>query len=278
MNIYITHFRKIFYIILFSSAVWFISFSIFPENQVIKIEVGDVSPVSFSAPRFLSVVDEQETQKLKEDARNNVAPVYSIDTKINVSVIDGITEMFLTIIKARTEEVLVTDNETNPENPQSIVETQELSKVEQIEKVQSSLLFSTISTSAVEVLVEISNFDNLNSSNFLTLIEFEAKSQADILLINGINNENLNQIRQTIVQTPPNLNLPSELYVLVPEARVRSMVGEIIAENLIANQKLEDELWNEQKNKVSDAVEVVTVQFFKDEIIVNEGEIIDEVL
>ena len=252
MNIYITHFRKIFYIILFSSAVWFISFSIFPENQVIKIEVGDVSPVSFSAPRFLSVVDEQETQKLKEDARNNVAPVYSIDTKINVSVIDGITEMFLTIIKARTEEVLVTDNETNPENPQSIVETQELSKVEQIEKVQSSLLFSTISTSAVEVLVEISNFDNLNSSNFLTQIEFEAKSQADILLINGINNENLNQIRQTIVQTPPNLNLPSELYVLVPEARVRSMVGEIIAENLIANQKLEDELWNEQKNKVSD--------------------------
>ena len=278
MNIYITHFRKIFYIILFSSAVWFISFSIFPENQVIKIEVGDVSPVSFSAPRFLSVVDEQETQKLKEDARNNVAPVYSIDTKINVSVIDGITEMFLTIIKARTEEVLVTDNETNPENPQSIVETQELSKVEQIEKVQSSLLFSTISTSAVEVLVEISNFDILNSSNFLTQIEFEAKSQADILLINGINNENLNQIRQTIVQTPPNLNLPSELYVLVPEARVRSMVGEIIAENLIANQKLEDELWNEQKNKVSDAVEVVTVQFFKDEIIVNEGEIIDEVL
>lgn len=278
MNIYITHFRKIFYIILFSSAVWFISFSIFPENQVIKIEVGDVSPVSFSAPRFLSVVDEQETQKLKEDARNNVAPVYSIDTKINVSVIDGITEMFLTIIKARTEEVLVTDNETNPENPQSIVETQELSKVEQIEKVQSSLLFSTISTSAVEVLVEISNFDNLNSSNFLTQIEFEAKNQADILLINGINNENLNQIRQTIVQTPPNLNLPSELYVLVPEARVRSMVGEIIAENLIANQKLEDELWNEQKNKVSDAVEVVTVQFFKDEIIVNEGEIIDEVL
>ena len=277
MNIYITHFRKIFYIILFSSAVWFISFSIFPENQVIKIEVGDVSPVSFSAPRFLSVVDEQETQKLKEDARNNVAPVYSIDTKINVSVIDGITEMFLTIIKARTEEVLVTDNETNPENPQSIVETQELSKVEQIEKVQSSLLFSTISTSAVEVLVEISNFDNLNSSNFLTQIEFEAKSQADILLINGINNENLNQIRQTIVQTPPNLNLPSELYVLVPEARVRSMVGEIIAENLIANQKLEDELWNEQKNKVSDAVEVVTVQFFKDEIIINEGEIIDEV-
>jgi len=270
MNIYITHFRKIFYIILFSAAVWFISFSIFPENQVIKIEVGDESPAAFSAPRFLTVVDEQKTEELKEDARNDVAPVYSIDSKINVSVIDGITEMFLTVIKARTEEVLVTDNESNPENPQSIVEIVELSKVEQIEKVQSSLLFSTISTSAIEVLIEISNLDNLNSSNFLTQIEFEAKSQADKFLSNGINNENLNQIRQTIVQTPPNLNLPSELYVLVPEARVRSMVGEIIAENLIANQKLEEELWNEH--------EEVTVQFFKDEIIVNEGEVIDVVL
>ena len=278
MNIYITHFRKIFYIILFSSAVWFISFSIFPENQVIKIEVGDESPAAFSAPRFLTVVDEQKTEELKEDARNDVAPVYSIDSKINVSVIDGITEMFLTVIKARTEEVLVTDNESNPENPQSIVEIVELSKVEQIEKVQSSLLFSTISTSAIEVLIEISNLDNLNSSNFLTQIEFEAKNQADKFLSNGINNENLNQIRQTIVQTPPNLNLPSELYVLVPEARVRSMVGEIIAENLIANQKLEEELWNEQKNKASNAVEEVTVQFFKDEIIVNEGEVIDVVL
>ena len=179
MNIYITHFRKIFYIILFSAAVWFISFSIFPENQVIKIEVGDESPTAFSAPRFLTVVDELKTEELKEDARNNVAPVYSIDSKINITVINGITEMFLTVIKARTEEVLVTDNKSNPENPQSIVEIVELSKVEQIEKVQSSLLFSTISTSATEVLIEISNLDNLNSSNFLTQIEFEAKNQAD---------------------------------------------------------------------------------------------------
>ena len=117
MNIYITHLRKIFYIILFSAAVWFISFSIFPENQVIKIEVGDTSPTVFSAPRFLTVVDEQETKKLKQEARNNVVPVYSIDSKINISVIDGITEMFLTVIKARTEEVLVTDDDSNPENP-----------------------------------------------------------------------------------------------------------------------------------------------------------------
>jgi len=277
MNIYLTHLRKILYILLFSAAVWFISFSLFPENQIIKIEVGDNSPATFSAPRFISIIDEIETENLRNIAIENVPPVYSIDTKVNVQVIDGITEMFLTIIKARTEEVLTADDETNPEELSSTVTVVDLNKVDQISKIKSSLSFSTISTSAIEVLVEISNIDKENSSNFLTQIEFESKNQANKLLSNGINNENLNQIRQTIVQTPPNLNLPSELYVIVPEARVRSMVGEIVAENLIANQKLEEELWNEQKNKASENIEAVTIQFFKDEIVVSEGQIINDV-
>ena len=277
MNIYLTHLRKILYILLFSTAVWFISFSLFPENQIIKIEVGDTSPATFSAPRFISIIDESETENLRNEAIENVPPVYSIDTKVNVQVIDGITEMFLTVIKARTEEVLTTDDESNPEESNSTVTVVDLSKVDQISKIKSSLLFSTISTSAIEVLVEISNIDQDNSSNFLTQIEFESKNQANRLLSSGINNENLNQVRQTIVQTPPNLNLPSELYVIVPEARVRSMVGEIVAENLVANQKLEEELWNEQKNKASENIEAVIIQFFKDEIVVSEGQIINDV-
>ena len=277
MNIYLTHLRKILYILLFSAAVWFISFSLFPENQIIKIEVGDTSPATFSAPRFISIIDENETENLRNEAIENVAPVYSIDTKVNVQVIGGITEMFLTVIKARTEEVLTTDDESNPEESSSTVTVVDLSKVDQISKIKSSLLFSTISTSAIEVLVEISNIDKDNSSNFLTQIEFESKNQANRLLSNGINNENLNQIRQTIVQTPPNLNLPSELYVIVPESRIRSMVGEIVAENLVANQKLEEELWNDQKNKASENIEAVVIQFFKDEIVVSEGQIINDV-
>ncbi len=278
MNNYILHFRKIFYIILFSSAVWFISFTIFPENQVIKIEVGEVSPNSFSAPRFLSVVDQQKTDLLKEEAISNVPPVYSIDSTITTDVIDGVTEMFLTVIKSRTEEILEQneDEELEQSDPNLIII--ELTKSEQIQKIRSSVLFSTISTSAIEVLVEVSNTDKKNETNFLTQIEFEAKNKANEILSKGISNESLNQQRQSIVSNPPTLNLSSELYAIVPEARISSTVGEIIGENLIANQKLEDELWNEQKIRAEDAVENVTVQFFKDEIIVNEGEPIDEVV
>ena len=278
MSNYILHFKKIFYIILFSSAVWFISFSIFPENQVIKIEVGEISPNSFSAPRFLSVVDQKKTDILKEEAISNVPPVYSIDSSITTDVIDGVTEMFLTVIKSRTEEILdqSDDEELEQSDPNLIIIN--LTKSEQIQKIRSSVLFSTISTSAIEVLVEVSNIDKNNETNFLTQIEFEAKNKANEILSKGISNESLNQQRQSIVSNPPTLNLSSELYAIVPEARISSTVGEIIGENLIANQKLEDELWNEQKARAEDAVENVTVQFFKDEIIVNEGEPIDAVI
>lgn len=278
MNKYILHLKKITYILLFSSAVWFISFTIFPENQVIKLEVGDKSPTTFSAPRYLTVIDEDKTSNLKDEAINNVAPVYSIDTSVAADVIDGITEMFLTVIKSRTEEILEQsdDGELEQSDPNLIII--ELTKSEQIQNIRSSLLFSTISTSAIEVLVEISNTDKKNETNFLTQIEFEAKNKANEFLSKGVSNENLNQQRQSIVSNPPTLNLPSELYAIVPEARISSMVGEIIAENLIANQKLEEELWNEQKDKAAKAIENVTIQFFKDEIIVSEGEIINEVI
>ena len=277
MSKYLLHLKKITYILIFSSAVWFISFTIFPENQVIKLEVGDQSPTTFSAPRFLTVIDEKETNALKDEAISSVAPVYSIDTSVATDVIDGITEMFLTVIKSRTEEILEQsdDGELEQSDPNLII--LELTKSEQIQKIRTSLLFSTISTSAIEVLVEISNTDKNNETNFLTQIEFEAKNKANEFLSKGVSNDNLNQQRQSIVSNPPTLNLPSELYAIIPEARIISTVGEIIGENLIANQKLEEELWNEQKEKAAEAVENVTIQFFKDEIIVNEGETINEV-
>ena len=278
MNKYVLHLKKITYILLFSSAVWFISFTIFPENQVIKLEVGDKSPTTFSAPRYLTVIDEKKTNSLKDEAVNNVAPVYSIDTSVATDVIDGITEMFLTVIKSRTEEILEQNDDEELEQSEPNLIIIELTKSEQIQNIRSSLLFSTISTSAIEVLVEISNTDKNNETNFLTQIEFEAKKKANEFLSKGVSNENLNQQRQSIVSNPPTLNLPSELYAIVPEARISSTVGEIIAENLIANQKLEEELWNEQKDKAAEAIENVTIQFFKDEIIVSEGEIINEVI
>ena len=140
MNKYLLHLIKIIYILIFSSAVWFISFTIFPENQVIKLEIGDESPTSFSAPRYLNVIDESATKSLQEKAINNVPPVYSIDTSITTDVIDGITEMFLTVIKSRNEEILEKSEDEELEQSEPNLKIIELTKSEQIQKIRSSIL------------------------------------------------------------------------------------------------------------------------------------------
>ncbi|MDG1201813.1 MAG: HDIG domain-containing protein, partial [Candidatus Actinomarina sp.] len=275
---YLLHARKLIYVIIFGTLVWFISFTIFPENQIIKISVGDISPISFTAPNYIEVVDEEQTALNKSLAVESVNPIYSIDTTINDAVINGVKDMFLAVIEARIlETLIVNDSDIVTENTEPEVEIKNLTKLEQIEKITESLLFSTISTSTIEVLVEISNYDLNNKSNYLAQLELEAKSQANDILNNGINNENLNGLRQSIVSNPPYLDLTSDLFLLIPENRLRSTVSEIIAENLVSNQKLEEDLWNNQKQQISDSVEPVVIKFFQNDLIIQEGTIVNQI-
>ena len=273
MKDYISFGKKLFYISIFGGLVWFISFSIFPENQVIKISVGEKSPTTFLAPKYIEITDEEQTNINIQQAVDSVNPIYSINTDLNQTVLNGITNMFLTVIESRTDEVLVSnDEEVVGESSESSVEIIELNKIQQIERIASSLLFSTISTANIEVLVEISNYDLQNKSAYLSQLELEAKSLANEILFIGINNDNLNQTRQNLVSSPPYLDLSSDLFALMPESRLRSSVAELIAENLIVNQKLEQELWDEQKDKVANSVEPVIIKYFEEDIVVSEGE------
>ena len=273
MKDYISFGKKLFYITIFGGLVWFISFSIFPENQVIKISVGEESPTTFLAPKYIEITDEEQTSINIQQAVDSVNPIYSINTDLNQTVLNGITNMFLTVIESRTDEVLVSnDEEVVGENSEPSVEIIELNKIQQIERIASSLLFSTISTANIEVLVEISNYDLQNKSSYLSQLELEAKSLANEILFIGINNDNLNQTRQNLVSSPPYLDLSSDLFALMPESRLRSSVAELIAENLIVNQKLEQELWDEQKDKVANSVEPVIIKYFEEDIVVSEGE------
>ena len=275
---YLLHARKLLYIVIFGGLVWFISFTIFPENQIIKISVGDIAPISFKAPNYIEIIDEEQTEANKESAIESVNPIYSIDSSINDSVIKGIKDMFLGVIEARTTEILIV-NETDivEEDTEPEVQIINLPKIQQIENITELLLFSTISTSTIEVLVEISNYDFQNKTNYLAQLELEAKSQANEILNKGISNENLNGVRQSIVSNPPYLDLTSDLFLLIPENRLRSAVSEIIAENLVSNQKLEEDLWSEQKQKIADSVEPVIVKFFENDLIIQEGTIVNQI-
>ena len=199
---------KLLYIAIFGGLVWFISFSIFPENQVIKISIGEESPSTFVAPKYIEIVDDEQTNENIAKAVDSVNPIYSINSDLNQTVLNGITSMFLTVIEARTEEVLVSsDQDSVGESTEPEVEIVELNKIQQIEKIASSLSFSTISTANIEVLVEISNYDLLNKTGYLSQLELEAKSLASEILQVGIINDNLNLTRQILVSNPPYLDL-----------------------------------------------------------------------
>ena len=275
---YIFHVKKLTYVVIFGALVWFISFTLFPENQIIKISIGDTSPTTFTAPKYIEIIDDDKTAINTQIAIESVSPIYSIDSDLNNSAINGVTEMFLTVIEARTDEqLIVTDDTIVEEESEPEVQVIENSKIIQIANITESVLFSTISTSTIEVLVEISNYDLNNKTNYLSQLELETKTQADEILSAGINNESLNQLRQTLVSNPPYLDLSSELYVLIPENRIRSAVAEIIAENLLANERLEEELWEEQKTKIAESVEPVIVKYFEGDLVISEGEQISSV-
>ena len=72
---YLFHIKKLFYIIVFGSLVWFISFTLFPENQIIKISIGDISPTTFTAPKYIEIIDEDKTERNKEIAIQSVSPI-----------------------------------------------------------------------------------------------------------------------------------------------------------------------------------------------------------
>ena len=111
MRDYISFGKKLIYIILFGGLVWFISFSIFPENQVIKISVGEESPTTFLAPKYIEIIDEDQTNINIQQAVDSVNPIYSINTDLNQTVLNGITNMFLTVIESRTDEVLIASDQ-----------------------------------------------------------------------------------------------------------------------------------------------------------------------
>ena len=93
MRDYISYGKKLIYIILFGGLVWFISFSIFPENQVIKISIGEESPTTFLAPKYIEIIDEDQTNINIQQAVDSVNPIYSINTDLNQTVLNGITSM-----------------------------------------------------------------------------------------------------------------------------------------------------------------------------------------
>ena len=140
------HLVKILITSLFVAAVWFVSFAIFPENQVVKLDIGDPSPRTFIAPKYIEVEDTDATLEKKEIAENSVEPIFITDDNSTLLIIDGIADMFLEVLEVRTiEESASEESDIESGDDQSEVVLITLSIGEQIKLLQNSINFSNIS-------------------------------------------------------------------------------------------------------------------------------------
>ena len=272
------HLVKILITSLFVAAVWFVSFAIFPENQVVKLDIGDPSPRTFIAPKYIEVEDTVATLGKKEIAENSVEPIFITDDNSTLLIIDGIADMFLEVLEVRTiEESASEESDIESGDDQSEVVLITLSIGEQIKLLQNSINFSNISINTIEALVTVSNLDLENKTSFMIELEAESRKQVLAIMSFGIGEVELNDTRRAIIKNPAQLSLPSEIYLEISQARLESAVAEIISENLVSNKKLDQNAWDQAKAQASSMVDVVFVKFFEDEIVVNQGEKVSNV-
>jgi len=269
------HLVKILITSVFVTAVWFVSFAIFPENQIVKLDIGDPSPKTFISPKYIEVEDLKATANEKESAEKSVEPIFITDDNSTLLVINGIADMFLEILEVRTfEEMIEQEDDDEIEN---IVKEKELlvttlSVGEQMKLLQNSIDFANISINTIEALVIVSNLDLNNKTSFVSELEAESRKQVLTIMSNGIGEEELNDSRRTLIKNPGALSLPSELYLNISQTRLESAVAEIISENLVANKKLDQTEWDKAKIQASSIIEPVMVKFFEDEVVVSQGE------
>ncbi len=272
------HFIKIVITSLFVIAVWFVSFAIFPENQVVKFDVGDPSPMTFYAPKYIEIEDVEATEMEKNLAGDSVDPVYIIDDNSTLLVINDVDEMFLEILETRTsEESVETSDSIEGESNDSEVIVTSLPNKKQIEILQDSINFSNISINTIEALVIVSRLDLENNTSYLSMIEAESRKQILEIMSEGIGEKDLNTARRSIVKNPMPLALPSELYLEIAQSRLEASVAELISVSLISNKKLDSSVWDEQKKAAMNLVSPVIVKFFEDEVVVNQGDSVTQV-
>ena len=163
------HLVKILITSFFLIAIWFVSFAIFPENQIVKLDIDDPSPRTFVAPKYTEIEDIESTEKKKIIAENSVDPIYITDDNSTLLVINGIADMFLEILEVRTlEENIEDDEDIEGNSNESEVLITTLSVGEQIKLLQNSINFSNISINTIEALVIVSNLDLNDKTSYIS--------------------------------------------------------------------------------------------------------------
>lgn len=233
-----TKVRRFLWCLLFFAAIQAIlSLHFLPEQM--SLEAGQVSPIDISANRYLTFEDEEATEKKRQEAYQNVKPVYELNPEIWENLKNQISSNFKRVLGVRI----------NPNLPQE-------DKV----KALDSLKWSLTEDQWREVLRL--NPDQIEKMEAQTINIVSKTYEA------GIGNENLQLAKDKIF---------SEIDLLEINSAFRQLIKEVLNSIEFKPNLTYSEVETEKKRQEAmEAVEPVNVVIQKNERIVRAGEVLTE--
>jgi putative nucleotidyltransferase with HDIG domain len=205
--------------------------------QKVSLEVGQVSESDVIAPRTISYVDKDKTQKLEQEVIHSVANVYEYDVTIVSKVEEDVTQLFK---KVRT-----------------VRQDQSLSKDRIIGELRAKLP-SSLSLTAVSNLADLPE---------ATLGQLEETSRIVLrrALQRGVKADELDAARAALLLEP-------EIKTLSVSGAL--VVGEITQALLPYNFVFKKEETDKRRQQTRDSIEPVRVIVKKGQVIVRRGDVV----
>jgi putative nucleotidyltransferase with HDIG domain len=258
------------------------------KPSIPQFSLNDVAPRNIKAPQDISVEDSKATQQRKQEAIASTLPVFDYDNRASIEEEDKVKELFQ-LGRSEIEKIISERKSATRRIQSSKLTNAEVERLCTYIKENSpyipednALLFlcnnkynEDLENDIIKIVRQLGNRDLV--SNRLILEPFRRLGiiKRDIRTLNEQEIENLNEIADLM----ENLELLDELlknetnYSAQNRSLIKSLISPLITPNLTFNQ-VETEL---RRTDSAQKVEPVYYQVKKGEMIVREGDKIDEI-
>ena len=245
-------------IFIISSVIASVDF--LPEQ--ISIEAGQVAETDINAPRTINYIDEEKTEELREEAAEEVEDYYKEDETVITEIENEIQDIFILISEAQDSL-----NEFKDELEVGEDESREELITEEIEVKSDNLIDELKEEFGVELTNEEGTFLLNLSENDLTAMEEEIKTIINSYLIQGVKEEEVEEIRDEVRRDFLQLN---------GDGYYNEIVGGMIIDKIRANKFLDQEQTEELKEKAREEIEPVQRTIIEGENILRQGSVATE--
>ncbi|TDX51064.1 HD family phosphohydrolase [Orenia marismortui] len=226
--------RYIWVIVIFIILSGIVSIDFLPNR--VNLQVGQVTKSDIVAPKTVEYIDEESTEKLRQEAENKVSKVYEEDTGILTKVKADVRQFFDTIKNIKSSDV---------ELEKKVKSVQDNYKID-LSSQQLSYLFS----------LSEENIDFLEEDTLMFLVKY---------LNRGVKDNYLNNVKDQLSQ---------DAIELTEDRQYNQLVSKISRHFIRPNLIFNFEETEKRKEEARQNIEPIKRTFSKGEIIIRHGKVV----